>query len=132
MVARLSLKRLFLALLAVFLTAEFSMSAAQANVISATMKMTADDDKAMPANAGMGKMVYFGMKGDRKACLKGTGDNSNPTHCPPTCIAPALAVVPEGLIMMTDPCLQQPSALPVPFLRGRSSLPDPFPPRPSA
>lgn len=116
-------------LLAIFLTAWFSMSAAQASVMSATMR--ADDGMATPANAGMRKMADVSMKSDRKACFKETGDNGNPMHCPPTCIAPVLAVMPQGLAMTIAPRLQPPSALPAPFLRGRTSLPDPFPPRSS-
>ncbi|WP_246093881.1 MULTISPECIES: hypothetical protein [Mesorhizobium] len=132
MVARLSPKHLLVMLLAVFLTAGFSLPAAQASAMSATMTMTADDGMAMPDIAGMGKMADVGMKGDCKACLKDFGDNGNPIHCSPTCIAPVLAVLPQGLAMTTAPRLRQPSALPTPFRYGRSSLPDPYPPRPSA
>ncbi|WP_192177414.1 hypothetical protein [Mesorhizobium amorphae] len=129
--ARLSPKHLLVMLLAVLLTAGFSMSAAQASTMSAAMTMTADDGMAMAANAGMAKMADDGMKGDCKACLKDTGDNGNPMHCSPTCIAPVLAVLPQGLAMTTAPRVRQPSALPTPLLHGRSSLPDPYPPRPS-
>jgi len=82
MMAGFSPKHLFVMLLAIFLTAWFSMSAAQASVMSATMR--ADDGMATPANAGMRKMADVSMKSDRKACFKETGDNGNPMHCPPT------------------------------------------------
>ena len=128
MMARLSPKHLLVMLLAVFLTAGFSLSAAQASFMSARMA----DAMAMPADMGMVKIADAGMKGDCKACLKDTSDNGNPMHCPPTCIAPVLAVLPQGLAMTTAPRLRQPTALPAPFLHARSSLPDPYPPRPSA
>ncbi len=131
MMPRPSLKRLFLMLLAVFLTTGFSISAAEASVVSAAMKMTADDRMAIPTNAGMGKMADVGMKVDRKVCLKGTGENGNPMRCPPTCISPLLALVPQGLAVATARRLRQLSALPAALLRGRGSPPEPFPPRSS-
>lgn len=113
-------------LLAVLLTAGFSLSAAQAGVMSATMA----SGMAMTADAGMG--AGSTMKDDCKACLKDMGDNGNLKQCQPVCIAPVLAVLPQDFAVTMTPRLQQPSALPTPFLRGRSSPPDPFPPRPSA
>ncbi|WFP60649.1 hypothetical protein [Mesorhizobium sp. WSM4904] len=124
MMARLSPKHLIVMLLAVFLTAGFSLSAAQADVMSATMA----SGMAMTVDAGMG--AGSAMKSDCKACLKDTGDSLK--QCPPVCIAPVLAVLPQDFAMTTVLHLQQPSAEPTPFLRGRSSLPDPYPPRPSA
>lgn len=124
MEAKLSPKHLLVMLLAVFLTAGFSMSVAQASAMSATMTMAVDDGMAMTTNAGM--------KGDCKACLKDAGGSANPMHCPPSCIATVLAVLPQGFAVATVPRLQQSPSLPAPFLRGRSSLPDPYPPRPSA
>lgn len=132
MMARLSPKHLFVMLLAVFLTAGFSLSAAQASVMSAKMAMTADDGMAMSTDTGMGKMAADAtMDGDCKACLKDAGGSDNPMHCPPTCIAPVLAVLPQDLTVTAVPRPQQPPALPTPFLSGRSSLPDPYPPRSS-
>lgn len=93
--------------------------------------MTAESTMAMGADTGMAKMAENGMNGDCKACLKGAGDTGNPMHCPPSCIAPVLAVLPQGPAMTMVPPVQQPSALQTPLLHGRSSLPDPFPPRPS-
>ncbi len=130
MMAGLSPKHLFVMLLALFLSAGFNLSGAQANVMSAKMTMVADKGMAVPS--GMGKMADATMNGDCKACVKHAGSSDNPIHCPPICIAPVLAVLPQGLAMTTAPRAQEPSAVPAPFLRGRSFLPDPFPPRPSA
>ncbi|RWL97962.1 MAG: hypothetical protein E5X74_12085 [Mesorhizobium sp.] len=124
--ARLSPKHLIVMLLAVFLTVGFSLSAAQAGVMSAAMA----SDMAMTADAGMG--AGGAMKGDCKACLKDMGDNGSPKQCPPVCIAPVLAVLPQDFAVTTVPRPQQPSAQPTLFLHGRSSPPDPFPPRPDA
>lgn len=130
--ARLSPKHLLVILLAVFLTAGFSLSAVQASVMSARMAMTAGDGMTMSSDTGMAKMADGAMAGDCKACLKDASGSDNPMHCPPTCIAPVLAVLPQGLAIAVVPRLRQPPALPAPFLCGRSSLPDPYPPRPSA
>lgn len=125
-------KHIFIMLLTVFLTAGFSMSAAQASIMSATMKMTADNGMAMSAVAGMHTMADLALTGDCKSCLKNPGDDGNPVHCRLTCIAPVLGVLPQGVAMTTARRLQQSSALLTTLLRGRSSLPDPFPPRLSA
>lgn len=131
--AGLSPKHLFVMLLAAFLTAGFSLSAAQASVMTAKMAIAADDGMAMPSDTGMNKMAADAtMTGDCKACLKDAGGSDNPMHCSPTCIAPVLAVLPQAVVMTAVSPVQQPSALAAPFLRGRSSLPDPYPPRPSA
>lgn len=122
--ATLSPKHLLVMLLAVILTVGFTLSVAQASVMPATMKMTADDGIATPANVDM--------TADRKACLKEAGDNGNPMHCPPTCTAPVLAVLPQDVAVTTVLDLRQQLTLRAPFLRGRSSLPDPFPPKSSA
>ncbi|CCV11943.1 hypothetical protein [Mesorhizobium sp. STM 4661] len=123
--ARWSPKYVLVMLLAVFLTAGFSLSAAQASVMSVKMA----SGMTMPSDAGMSGM---GTAGDCSACLKGAGDTGNPMHCPPTCIAPAFAMLPQNLAVMMVPPAQQPSPLPTPFLHGRSTLPEPSPPRPSA
>ncbi|WP_258589445.1 hypothetical protein [Mesorhizobium sp. AR02] len=126
--ARLSPKHLLVMLLAVFLAAGFSLSTAQASIMSVRMAGA----MMMPADTGMGKMAETPMKGDCNACLKDTGDKGGPMQCPPICIAPALAVLPQDFRVTPAPSVQQPSALAAPFLHGRSSLPDPYPPRPSA
>ncbi|MER8410280.1 MULTISPECIES: hypothetical protein [unclassified Mesorhizobium] len=114
-------------LLAVFLTAGFSLSAAQASVMSAKMMMTTGS--GMPAGTGMARMADTAMNGDCSACLKGAADSGKSMHCPPTCVAPVLAVLPLEFAAMTLTRASLPSALPTPFLHGRSSLPDPFPPK---
>lgn len=129
MMARSSPKHVLVMLLAVFLTAGFSLSAAQASIMSAKMMMTTGSGMTMPAGTGMAEMADTAMNGDCNACLKGAGDTGKPMHCPPTCIAPVLAVLPQGLAITVVPQVQQPSALPTPFLHGRNSLPDPFPPK---
>ncbi len=121
-------KHVLVMLLAVFLTAGFSFSAARASVMSAKMTMMTGSGMTMPADVSMA--TGSAMNGDCKACLKGASDNGNPIHCPPVCVAPVLAVLPQDLAMRIVLRAQQPSALPAPFLRGRSSVPDPFPPRP--
>ncbi|OHV86246.1 hypothetical protein [Mesorhizobium sp. ORS 3428] len=126
--ARLSPKHLLVVFLAVFLTAGFSLSAAQASVMSA--RMAGEHTMARPASEGMGKMAGA-MDSDCKACLKDSDGNTGPMHCLPDCIAPVLAVLPQGPVMAIVPRMQRPSALPTPLLRGRSSLPDPSPPRPT-
>lgn len=132
--ARLSPKHMLAMLLAVLLTAGFSLSAAQARAMSATMTagMVAGDGMAMPAAPGTDMMADTAMNGDCKGCLKGAGGDGKATYCPPTCIASVLAVLPQDLDITTTPLPSQPSPLPAPFLHGRSSLPDPYPPRPSA
>lgn len=130
MMVGLSPKHLFVMLLALFLAAGFSLSAAQASAMSA--RMVGESSVAMPVHTGMGKMADASMNGDRKAWVKDAGGSDNPIHCPPACIAPVLAVLPQSLAITMAPRAQQPSAKPGPFLRGRISLPDPFPPRPSA
>ncbi|MBN9218504.1 MAG: hypothetical protein J0I79_11155 [Mesorhizobium sp.] len=121
-------KHVLVMLLAVFLTVGFSFSAAQASVMSAKMTMMTGSGMTMPADVGMA--TGSAMNGDCKACLKGTSDSGNPIHCPPVCVAPVLAVLPQDLAIRMVLRAQQPSALPARFLRGRSSVPDPFPPRP--
>lgn len=128
MMARRSAKQLLVMLLAVFLTAGFSLAGAQASVMSAQM-MTTTSDKAMVMHSDADTAMSSDMAGDRKACPKGAGDKGDPMHCPPTCIAPVLAVLPQGIAMRIVARMQEPLALPTPLLHGRSSLPDPYPPR---
>ncbi|WP_457153851.1 hypothetical protein [Mesorhizobium sp. P5_C1] len=128
MMARRSPKHVLVMLLAVFLTAGFSLSAVQASAMSAKM-MTTGSGMTMPADTGMAKMADTAMNGDCNACIKSAGDTGKPMHCPPTCIAPVLAVLPPEFAAMTLIRVRLPSALPTPFLHGRSSLPDPFPPK---
>ncbi|MER9401506.1 hypothetical protein NKI46_25675 [Mesorhizobium sp. M0615] len=126
--ALLALKHLLTMLLAVFVTVGVSVTAVQASTM--TMKMTTGAAASMTVASETGmSMPGMGAASDSdcKACLKGPGDNGNPMHCPPTCVAPILAVLPLEFTVIRAPL---PSALPTPFLHGRSSLPDPFPPKP--
>ncbi|MET2832587.1 hypothetical protein [Mesorhizobium shangrilense] len=117
-------------LLAVFVTVGVSMSAVQASTMAVNMTMALKAGMAMASETGM---TTPGMgaadDSDCKACVKGTGDNGNPMHCPRTCIAPVLAVLPLEFAVMSAVRAPLPSALPTPFLHGRNSLPDPFPPK---
>ena len=128
--ARLSPRHVFALLLAVFVTVGVSVSAVQASTMAVNMAMTSQAGTAMASEMGM-RMPDTGAAADSdcKACLKGSGDNGSPMHCPPTCIAPVLAVLPLELAAMAVIRAPQPSAMPTPFLHGRSSLPDPFPPK---
>lgn len=129
MMARCSPKQFLVMLLAVFLTAGFGLGGAQASVMSAEMMTTMSDNAtAMYPDADM--TMSSDMAGDCQACSESAGDKGNPKHCPPTCIAPVLAVLPQDLAATTA-SRQQPTALPTPLLHGRSSLPDPSPPKSS-
>ncbi|TIO10890.1 MAG: hypothetical protein E5X89_08355 [Mesorhizobium sp.] len=128
--ARWSPRQFLIMLLAVFLTAGFSLSGAQASVMSAEM-MTTMSDNAMAMHPDADMTMSSGMADDCKACPESAGDDDNPMQCPQTCIAPVLAVLPQDLAVTTAPRVQQPSALPTPLLHGRSPLPDPSPPRPA-
>lgn len=128
MMARLSPRHVFALLLAVFVTVGVSVSAVQASTMAVNMAMASKADLAMTSETGMPGMGVAS-DSDCKACLKGTGDSGNPMHCPPTCIAPVLAVLPLEFTAITVIRAPLPSALPMPFLHGRSSLPDPFPPK---
>ncbi|GLS38712.1 hypothetical protein GCM10010869_43080 [Mesorhizobium tianshanense] len=116
-------------LLAVFLTAGFGLAGAQASVMSAKMTTTSDNAMAMHPDADM--TMSPDQAGDCKACPESADDDDNRMQCSTTCIAPVLAVLPQDLAVTTAPRVEQPSALPTPLLHGRSSLPDPSPPKSS-
>lgn len=130
MMARLSPRHIFALLLAVFVTVGVSVSAVQASTMAVNMTMASQAGIAMASETGMTISDMGAAAGsDCKACLKGTGDNGNPMQCPPTCIAPVLAVLPLEFAAMTVIRAPLPSPLWMPFLHGRSSSPDPFPPK---
>ncbi|MER9586185.1 hypothetical protein [Mesorhizobium sp. M0276] len=118
-------------LLAVLVAVGVSVSAVQASTMAMKMTTGAAAGMTVASETGM-SMPGMGAASDSdcKSCLKDPGDNGNPVHCPPTCIAPVFAVLPLGFATMTVARAPLPSALPEPFLHGRSSLPDPFPPKP--
>lgn len=126
----MSPRHVFALLLAVFVTVGVSASAVQASTMAVKMTIAAEADMTMASETGM-TMPSMGAAADIEcnACLKDTGHTGNPMHCPPTCIAPVLAVLPLEFAAMTRIRAPLPSALPTPFLHGRSSLPDPFPPK---
>ncbi|MER9894456.1 hypothetical protein NKJ40_20650 [Mesorhizobium sp. M0119] len=130
--ARLSPKRLLVMLLAVLVTAGFSLSAAQAAVMSA--RMAIDSRMIMATDTGTTDMAKMAdaKGGDCSACLKSSADNDKPMQCAPTCVAPVLAVLPQALPVTGWLRAELPPARPAAFLHGRSLLPEPFPPRPSA
>lgn len=128
--ARLSPRQVFALLLAVFVAVGATVSAVQASTMAVNMAMAPEAGMTMTSKTGM-TMPGMGAAGDSdcKACLKDTGDTGNPMHCPPTCIAPVLAVLPLEFVALTVVRAPLPSAPPTPFLHGLSSLPDPFPPK---
>ena len=132
MMAHWSPKHVLVMLLSVFLTAAFSLSGAQASVMSARMTMATDSDMVMRSDTGRAKMSDVATAADRdcQACLKGTSDTGNPMPCPPTCIGPALAVLPQGFAV-TVLRAQQPTPSLYLLFPGHVPLPDPSPPRPS-
>jgi hypothetical protein len=135
MMARLSPRHVFALLLAVLVTVGVSLSAVQADIMA--VAMTSDAGMAIASETGMTSETVMTMAGmaadsDCKACLKGTGDSANPMHCPPTCVAPVLAVLPLEVAVMAAIPAPLPSARPTPLPSGRSSAPDPSPPRSSA
>ena len=77
MKARLSPKHVIALLLAVLVTAGFSLSAGQASAMSAKMAVTPSIGMTMLSDT---KMTMPGMRaaGDCAACQKGSGDNGNP------------------------------------------------------
>jgi hypothetical protein len=117
MTTRWSSRQVFAFLLAIVVTTGFALSAVQASNMSVKMSMATD--------------MGMGSDGDCAACPAGSDDHGNPTYCPPVCIAPILAVLPQDLAVATNVQRLQTFLSPLALLRGRSSLPDPYPPRPS-
>jgi hypothetical protein len=128
MMARWSPKQFLVALLAVFLTAGFSVAGAQASVMSAEMMTTISDD-AMAMHPDADMTMSSDMAGGCKTCPESADDDDSAMQCSTTCIAPVLAVL-QDLAVTTSPRVEQPSALATPLLHGQSSRPDPSPPRP--
>lgn len=112
---RCSARKLVALLLAVFVTVGMSLSAVQASGMSAKMAMASD----------MLGSVHDGCPG---CPTSGGNDGMKATACGIVCVAPVLAVLPEGASMAA---VQKPASFPVPepLLRGRRAQPDPYPPR---
>lgn len=118
--ARLSPKHLVVLFLALFLTAGFCLSAAQASIMSARMAGT-----TVSQGHGLADMA---MKRGCATCAKDSaGKVAMP--CSSACLAAAPALVPQAIAIATVPPVQQPSTWPAPFLHGRTSLPEPYPPK---
>lgn len=112
-----SARQIFISFLAVLVTAGMGLSAVQATDMAVKMAMTSD----------MGASGH----GDCGSC----GDNSDADGkamvCPPACVAPAIAVLPQASPVTIMPIV---TALLLPrdaLLSGSASAPDPYPPRPS-
>ncbi len=130
MKARLSPKHVIALLLAVLVTAGFSLSAAQASAMSAKMAMTPSMSMSMLGDTNI-TTLGLSAAGDCAACQKGSGDNGNPMHCPPVCVAPVLAMLPQAFELNLMKPTAQLFAWHYPLLSGRNSVPDPSPPKSS-
>jgi hypothetical protein len=110
--------RPFLAiLLAVFVTAGLSLSAAHASNMSAKMDMM----------SGMGTAS----DSECPACPGGAGGSDKPMICTPACVAAAFALVPHDMPVLAAILVPRLPWAPELLLHGRDSLPDPYPPRSS-
>ena len=103
--------------LTVFVSAGLSLSTVQTSDM--TVKMAMGSDMSVAGN------------GDCTACPDGADDSGNPIACPPICMAPVLAMLPQDLTVATAIQTSQLSSLPCPLRHGWGLLPDPYPPRPS-
>ena len=126
-------KQILALLLAALVTAGLSVSVVQANGMAVTMAMTHDMNATVVPDMGAAEMpaMCHADDGGCAACPKGASDNGTPMHCPPACTTPVLAVLPQEFVVTTIGQSAQLLLSPSPLLRGRDSLPDPSPPRPS-
>lgn len=109
-----SARHVVVLLLAVLMSAPMSLSAARASEMTVKMATMAGMD--MPA------------EGDCAGCP----DDSAMTACPPVCVVPILALLPQELATL-DRVMAARLAPPLyPPLHGRDFLPDPHPPRSKA
>jgi hypothetical protein len=123
--------------LALFVGAGMGLSTVQASTMTVTM--AAGTPKASGPMADMGMKMApelmaqgLGLAGKGGCATCPTGDDSGKlAHCPPGCIVPAFAVLSADLEQVPTTLSSRLSAPPLPFLHGRSSLPDPYPPRSS-
>ena len=125
-------KEIFALLLGVLVTVGLITSVVQASGMAVKMAMTHDMNATMmPMGAAAMPAMSHAGDGTCPACPKSAGYGGSPMHCPPACMTPVLAVLPQELAVamngLTIPLFLSPS----PPLRGRVSLPDPSPPRPS-
>lgn len=119
---RWSLRQLFGLVLAVFMAVGLSLSVAPAGAWPAKMTM----DAMMPITADMGSASH----GDCGGCPTKADDAAKAMVCGTMCAAPVLAtataVTPVKLVELRG-AFTAPEALRL----GRTSRPDPYPPRPS-
>ncbi|GAA2888747.1 hypothetical protein GGQ99_005201 [Aminobacter niigataensis] len=114
---RWSIRHVFALLLAAFVAAGLSLSSVQASDMA--VKMTMASDMGMPADGGC------------TACPDDSTDGGKMTACPQVCIAPVLAIVPQGLAAVVVALTPHLTPMPSAYLHGRAAVPDPYPPRPS-
>lgn len=114
---RSSIRHVFALLLAAFVAVGLSLSSVQASDMA--IKMAMASDMSMSADS------------DCTGCPDEGSEGGKMTVCPQVCIAPVLAIVPQGLadVFLAPPPYLTP--LPSAYLHGRSAIPDPYPPRPS-
>lgn len=114
---RWSIRHVFALLLATFVAAGLSLSSVQASDMAVKMNMASD----------MGMSADGGCTG----CPDEGTDGGKMTVCPQVCIAPVLAIVPQGLAAVVIAPTPHLTPMPSAYLHGRSAVPDPYPPRPS-
>lgn len=114
---RWSIRHVFALLLAAFVAAGLSLSSVQASDMTVNMTMASD----MGMSAG----------GDCAGCPGEGADDGKMTGCPQVCIAPVLAIVPQGLTAVVIVPTPHLTPMPSAYLHGRSAVPDPYPPRSS-
>jgi hypothetical protein len=118
---RWSARPLLALLIAVCVAAGLAMSPVQASDMAVKMAMGADagvSSMAMPSDDGC------------SGCPDQNADNGKMTACPQACVAPAVAVLPDGLAFAIVLPAPRPAPLPTAFLHGWGGTPDPYPPRP--
>lgn len=111
-----TVRQIFALVLGALIALGLNLSAVQASDMSMKMAMAS-------AMAGSGH-------GDCHGCADKPDAGAKTMTCVSTCVAPLLAVLPQGL-PSTVHVVSTLSPVPSPFLPGRIASPEPFPPRPS-
>lgn len=96
-----------------------------------TKAFSMSDMGTKTASDTMAQGIGLAGKDGCDTCAIGGNESGKLAHCPPGCIAPAFAVLPVDFTHAPTTLSSRLSSLPAPFLRGRSALPDPYPPRSS-
>jgi hypothetical protein len=112
-----SARQMLTLFLAVFVTLGVSGAVAHANSMAANM--------ATASSMDMGGSGHDGCS----ACPKGGDHGSNATTCSPICVAPVLAMLPQGSTPLPIQAASAFTILQLSFF-GRTSPPEPYPPRP--